>query len=164
MFPIAEVQKHHRFRDLKDAPPSAQAVLRPHREIPQDEKPWCGRYLPEKNVLTVTQTSHASDKGSLGGKGRGLAFIDSIIKKNPVCDNFDGISITIPRQWCSVPISSTSSWRATSSYPIALSDAPDEEILDHFLKGKTATEDQGRSACSLRSCRHTDSRQKLKPS
>ena len=35
-------------------------------------------------------------EGSLGGKGRGLAFIDQIIKRNPVCDDFDGVQITIP--------------------------------------------------------------------
>ncbi len=35
--------------------------------------------------------------GSLGGKGRGLAFLDSIIKRNPKLDQFEGVSVQIPK-------------------------------------------------------------------
>ena len=35
--------------------------------------------------------------GSIGGKARGLAFINSIIKKNRIFNKFKGIIITIPR-------------------------------------------------------------------
>ena len=36
-------------------------------------------------------------EGSIGGKARGLAFINSIIKKNKFFNRFDDIVITIPR-------------------------------------------------------------------
>jgi len=36
-------------------------------------------------------------EGSLGGKARGLAFIDSFIKRNRLINRWDGILITIPR-------------------------------------------------------------------
>ena len=75
-------------------------------------------------------------QGSLGGKGRGLAFIDSIIKKNPVCDNFNGVTLTIPRTVVICTDLFDEFMEANNLYPIALSDAPDEEILAHFLKGK----------------------------
>jgi hypothetical protein len=36
-------------------------------------------------------------EGSLGGKGRGLAFIDSFLKRNKLFNKYKDISITIPR-------------------------------------------------------------------
>ncbi len=75
-------------------------------------------------------------QGSLGGKGRGLAFIDSIIKKHPICDNFEGITISIPRTVVLCTDLFDEFMAANDLYPIALSDAPDEEILNHFLSAK----------------------------
>lgn len=135
MFPIAEVIKHHRFRDLKDAPQVRQLFF-----------DLIVKYRRMKNrgvvaVFRKDRFDHYSNfarigQGSLGGKGRGLAFIDSIIKKNPVCDNFDGISITIPRTVVLCTDIFDEFMESNKLYPIALSDAPDEEILGHFLRGK----------------------------
>ena len=72
-------------------------------------------------------------QGSLGGKGRGLAFIDSIIKKNPVCDNFDGITISIPRTVVLCTDIFDEFMAVNCLYPLALSDAADEDILKAFL-------------------------------
>ena len=73
-------------------------------------------------------------QGSLGGKGRGLAFIDSIIKKNPVCDNLDGVTISIPRTVVLCTDIFDEFMAVNDLYPIALSQAPDEEILAAFLE------------------------------
>ena len=135
MFPIAEVIKHHRFRDLKDAPQVRQLFF-----------DLIVKYRRMKNrgvvaIFRKDRFDHYSNfarigQGSLGGKGRGLAFIDSIIKKNPVCDSFDGISITIPRTVVLCTDIFDEFMESNKLYPIALSDAPDEEILHHFLQGK----------------------------
>lgn len=135
MFPIAEVIKHHRFRDLKDAPQVRQLFF-----------DLIVKYRRMKNrgvvaIFRKDRFDHYSNfarigQGSLGGKGRGLAFIDSIIKKNPVCDSFDGISITIPRTVVLCTDIFDEFMETNKLYPIALSDAPDEEILHHFLQGK----------------------------
>lgn len=135
MFPIAEVIKHHRFRDLKDAPQVRKLFF-----------DLIVKYRKMKNrgvvaVFRKDRFDHYSNfarigQGSLGGKGRGLAFIDSIIKKNPICDNFDGISITIPRTVVLCTDIFDEFMETNKLYPIALSDAPDEEILNHFLRGK----------------------------
>ena len=135
MFPIAEVIKHHRFRDLKDAPQVRQLFFDLIVKY---------RKMKNRGVVAIFQKERFDrysnfariGQGSLGGKGRGLAFIDSIIKKNPVCDNFDGISITIPRTVVLCTDIFDEFMESNKLYPIALSDAPDEEILDHFLKGK----------------------------
>ncbi len=88
MFPIAEVIKHHRFSDLKDAPQVRQL------------------------------------------------FFDLIVKKNPVCDNFDGITISIPRTVVLCTDIFDEFMEMNQLYPIALSNASDDEILEHFLRGK----------------------------
>ncbi|MDE7470008.1 MAG: PEP/pyruvate-binding domain-containing protein, partial [Paramuribaculum sp.] len=75
--------------------------------------------------------------GSLGGKVRGLAFIDQIIKKNPICDNFPGgITISIPRTVVLCTDIFDEFMATNNLYPIALSDAPDTEILNCFLKAR----------------------------
>lgn len=135
MFPIAEVIKHHRFRDLKDAP----RVRKLYYDLIVKY-----RKMKNRGVVAVFQKDRFDKfsnfarigQGSLGGKGRGLAFIDSIIKKNPVCDNFDGITISIPRTVVLCTDIFDEFMEMNQLYPIALSDASDEEILEHFLKGK----------------------------
>ncbi|MDE7375807.1 MAG: PEP/pyruvate-binding domain-containing protein, partial [Muribaculaceae bacterium] len=72
-------------------------------------------------------------KGSLGGKGRGLAFIDSVIKKHPECDNFHGVAISIPRSVVLCTDIFDEFMADNALYPIALSDLPDEEILARFM-------------------------------
>ena len=71
--------------------------------------------------------------GSLGGKGRGLAFLDSIIKRNPKLDQFEGVSVQIPKTVVLCTDVFDRFMEQNNLYPIALSDAPDEEILRHFL-------------------------------
>lgn len=75
-------------------------------------------------------------QGSLGGKGRGLAFVDSIIKKHPVCDNFDGITISIPRTVVLCTDIFDEFMEVNDLYPLALSNLPDNEILDAFLRAE----------------------------
>lgn len=75
-------------------------------------------------------------EGSLGGKGRGLAFIDQIIKRNPVCENFDGVEITIPKTVVLCTDIFDEFMEENDLYPIALSDLKDEEILKAFLNAR----------------------------
>ena len=133
LFPIAEVIKIHRFRDISDAPKVRQLFF-----------DLIVKYRKMKNrgvvaIFRQDRFDHYSNfarigQGSLGGKGRGLAFIDSIIKKNPVCDSFDGITISIPRTVVLCTDIFDEFMESNQLYPIALSDVPDEEILEHFLK------------------------------
>ncbi len=73
---------------------------------------------------------------SIGGKARGLAFINTIIKENKLFEKFEDVIISIPR---TVVISTEffdEFMEENKLYKIALSDLPDEEILNHFLKAK----------------------------
>lgn len=134
MFPIAEVVKNHRFRSLDEAPAVRQLFFDLIVKY---------RRMKNRGVVAVFQKDrfdHYSNfarigQGSLGGKGRGLAFIDSIIKRHPECDNFNGgVSITIPRTVVLCTDIFDEFMATNGLYPLALSDAPDETILEHFLQ------------------------------
>lgn len=74
-------------------------------------------------------------EGSLGGKGRGLAFIDAMIKRNEAFEKFDNVQITIPKTVVLCTDNFAEFMEHNKLYPIALSDISDEEILAAFLKG-----------------------------
>jgi len=75
-------------------------------------------------------------QGSLGGKGRGLAFVDSIIKRHPECETFHGAQITIPRTVVLCTDIFDEFMESNQLYPLALSSASDAEILQAFLQAR----------------------------
>lgn len=135
LFPIAEVIKGHRFYSLDEVP----AVRKLFFDL-------IVKYRKMKNrgvvaVFRKDRFDHYSNfarigQGSLGGKGRGLAFVDQIIKRNPVCDNFNGVSINIPRTVVLCTDIFDEFMASNNLYPIALSDADDATILQHFLSAR----------------------------
>lgn len=135
MFPIAEVIKGHRFNSLEEAPAVRQLFFDLIVKY---------RKMKNRGVVAVFRKDRFDyysnfariGQGSLGGKGRGLAFIDSIIKKNPVCDNFDGVTISIPRTVVLCTDIFDEFMSTNNLYPLALSDAPDEKILHSFLQAR----------------------------
>ncbi len=135
MFPIAELIKMHRSYSLEEMPATKQLIF-----------DLIVKYRKMKNrgvvaVFRKDRFDHYSNfarigQGSLGGKGRGLAFIDSIIKKNPICDNFDEVTISIPRTVVLCTDIFDEFMATNDLYPIGLSDASDEEILAAFLRAR----------------------------
>ncbi|MCR5130192.1 MAG: PEP/pyruvate-binding domain-containing protein [Prevotella sp.] len=74
--------------------------------------------------------------GSLGGKGRGLAFLDSVIKRHPQFRQYPNVRVQIPKTVVLCTDVFDQFMEHNNLYPIALSDAPDEEILHHFLRAQ----------------------------
>ena len=74
--------------------------------------------------------------GSLGGKGRGLAFLDNIIKRHPEFNEFEGVKVSIPKTVVLCTDVFDEFMDSNNLYQIALSDVPDEEILRHFLRAQ----------------------------
>ena len=73
-------------------------------------------------------------EGSLGGKGRGLAFMDSMIKNNVDLNDFDGVMVCIPKTLVLCTEIFDQFMEDNNLYPIALSDASDEIILNRFME------------------------------
>ncbi|MDD4086263.1 MAG: PEP/pyruvate-binding domain-containing protein [Bacteroidales bacterium] len=76
-------------------------------------------------------------QGSIGGKARGLAFLDSLIKRNRLNDRFEGVTIGIPRTVVLCTDVFDDFMEENNLYSIALSDeASDEEILNNFIEAR----------------------------
>ncbi|MPM04739.1 hypothetical protein SDC9_51018 [bioreactor metagenome] len=73
-------------------------------------------------------------EGSLGGKARGLAFIDNILKRHNLIYKYNGIGITIPKTVVLTTEIFTDFMLRNDLYSFALSTASDDEILERFLK------------------------------
>jgi CheY-like chemotaxis protein len=75
-------------------------------------------------------------EGSIGGKARGLAFINRIIKNNKLFNKFPDVLITIPR----TVVLSTDIFDEfmdhNNLYSVALSDLSDDEILNRFINAE----------------------------
>ncbi len=75
-------------------------------------------------------------EGSLGGKGRGLAFIDNMVKRYPEFADFENAKVVIPKTVVLCTDIFDEFMEINNLYQIALSDADDETILKYFLKAK----------------------------
>ncbi|MGL5959405.1 MAG: PEP/pyruvate-binding domain-containing protein [Bacteroidales bacterium] len=75
-------------------------------------------------------------EGSMGGKARGLAFLDTLIKRNEALEKFKNLDITIPRTLVLCTDIFDEFMEENNLYPIALSDISDEEMLAQFLKAQ----------------------------
>jgi hypothetical protein len=75
-------------------------------------------------------------EGSIGGKARGLAFIDMLLKQNKLHHKYEGVFVTIPK----TVVISTEMFdlfmEGNDLYKTALGDSDDEEILRRFVRSR----------------------------
>lgn len=74
--------------------------------------------------------------GSIGGKARGLAFLDNLIKQNRTFEKYTNTLITIPRTVVLCTDTFDEFMEENRLHKIALSDSSDEEILRHFVNAR----------------------------
>ncbi len=76
-------------------------------------------------------------EGSIGGKARGLAFLDSLIKRNHLYNHFEGVEVMIPKTVVLCTDIFDEFMEQNNLYKIGLSDEySDEEILGYFLDAR----------------------------
>ena len=135
IFPVSQFLKTVTWHKLQD--------VDAHRQIIFDA---IVQYRKMKNVGVVAvfdrgkydRYAHFAriGDGSLGGKGRGLAFLDNVIKRHPELTQFENASVSIPKTVVLCTDIFDSFMDANNLYQVALSDASDEEILRHFLRAQ----------------------------
>ena len=135
IFPVAEFLKQVTWESLQD--------LDAHRQIIFEA---IVRYRKMKNQGVVAEFKRERfdrysnfariGEGSLGGKGRGLAFIDNMIKRHPDFDDFENASVAIPKTVVLCTDIFDEFMDSNRLYQLALSDADDETILRTFLRAK----------------------------
>lgn len=90
----------------------------------------------DKNSYDEYQIFSRIGDASIGGKARGLAFINRLIKTNKLFNKFPDVLITIPR----TVVLSTDVFDEfmdhNNLYSVALSDLPDDQILEKFLSAE----------------------------
>ncbi|MBW6459505.1 MAG: phosphoenolpyruvate synthase, partial [Bacteroidales bacterium] len=75
-------------------------------------------------------------EGSIGGKARGLAFLDMLIKRNRILEKWQGVYITIPRTVVLCTDVFDEFMEDNGLYEVALSDRSDEDILKAFIEAR----------------------------
>ncbi len=135
LFPIAEFLKGITWNSLQD--------IDQHRQIIFDAI-VSYRRMKNQGVVAVFHRERFDrysnfariGEGSLGGKGRGLAFIDHIIKRHPDMNAFDNAEVMIPKTVVLCTDIFDEFMDTNSLYQVALSDIADEEILRYFLHAR----------------------------
>ncbi len=135
IFPVSAFLKHVTWHKLQD--------VDAHRQIIFDA---IVQYRRMKNIgvvavfdrLKFDRYAHFAriGEGSLGGKGRGLAFLDNIIKRHPELNQFEQAKVSIPKTVVLCTDFFDEFMEKNNLWTIALSDASDEEILQHFMRAQ----------------------------
>ncbi len=133
LFPISEFLKHITWHSLQD--------VDAHRQIIFDAI-VSYRRMKNRGVVAVFNRDRFDrysnfariGEGSLGGKGRGLAFLDNITLRHSDLNSFDNAIVMIPKTVVLCTDIFDEFMDTNELYQIALSDIPDEEILQYFLR------------------------------
>lgn len=135
IFPVAEFLKSIIFEGDSDLAQVRQIIF---DAIVQYRK------IKNRGVVAVFQRDRFDrysnfariGEGSMGGKARGLAFLDSLIKRNASLSEMDMLDVAVPKTVALCTDIFDEFMEQNKLYPIALSDIPDEEMLQHFLRAK----------------------------
>ena len=132
MFPPAEVLKHVDVSDYQDMDEARKLIFDLIVQY---------RRMKNTGVVAVYQKDRFDEysnfarigDGSLGGKGRGLAFIGAMVKRYPKLES-DNFAVNIPKTVVICTDIFDEFMETNELYPVALGDADDETILRYFLR------------------------------
>ena len=132
MFPPAEVLKHVDVSDYKDMDEARKLIFDLIVQY---------RRMKNTGVVAVYQKDRFDEysnfarigDGSLGGKGRGLAFIGAMVKRYPKLES-DNFAVNIPKTVVICTDIFDEFMETNELYSVALSDVDDETILKYFLR------------------------------
>ena len=135
LFPLAELVRRRWPHNLDEIPEIRQEIF---------DSIVLYRKMKNRGVVAIFERNRFDrysnfariGQGSLGGKGRGLAFIDSLIKRHPILEDYEGVSVTVPKTVVLCTDIFDEFMESNNLYQVALSDLPNEEILQHFLAAK----------------------------
>ncbi len=134
MFPPAELLKKVDVNDYADMNQARKLIFNCIVEY---------RRIKNSGVVAIYQRDRFDEystfarigNGSLGGKGRGLAFIGTMLNRYPQF-RYPNLEITIPRTVVICTDKFDEFMESNDLYPYALSDASDEDILKRFLEAR----------------------------
>ncbi|NMB05338.1 MAG: phosphoenolpyruvate synthase, partial [Bacteroidales bacterium] len=135
MFPVAEMLKKidvSEYASMHDARELIHATIVQYRRM----KNTGVVAVFEKERFDQYSNFARIGEGSLGGKGRGLAFIGYMVKTHLELNNNPNFPVTTPKTVVLCTDLFDEFMEANNLYPVALSERDDEDILKHFLAAK----------------------------
>ena len=132
MFPPAEVLKHVDVSDYKDMDEARKLIFDVIVQYRRMKNAGVVAIYRKDRFDEYSNFARIGD-GSLGGKGRGLAFIGAMVKRYPALER-DNFAVTIPKTVVICTDIFDEFMETNELYPLALSDADDETILRYFLR------------------------------
>ncbi|MCF8298886.1 MAG: hypothetical protein K9J13_15160 [Saprospiraceae bacterium] len=133
LFPIAEIFKYLRIEHFNDLDDIRRYIIDTIANYRHSKGRGVIAKFYKESFDEYLIFSRIGD-GSLGGKARGLAFIESLLKRNNLIDKYPDILITIPRTVVLTTDVFDEFMEENQLYDIALSNLSDSEILNHFVK------------------------------
>ncbi len=132
MFPPAELLQRIDVNDYKDMSEARQLIFDVIVQYRRMKNTGVVAIYQKERFDEYSNFARIGD-GSLGGKGRGLAFIGAMVKRYPEFNN-DRFAVNIPRTVVICTDIFDTFMETNDLYPLALSDASDEDILKYFLR------------------------------
>ncbi len=135
LFSIARIFKALSFEDFADIQAARKYMDKAMSIYRQDT----GRGIIaqfDKETFNEYMSFARIGNGAIGGKARGLAFIDTVIKEEKIYNKYPGVLINIPRTVVVGADIFEEFMDSNNLYPVALSGASDEEILKTFLDAR----------------------------
>ncbi len=135
IFPVAEFLKQISWKDLQDIDAHRQIIFEAIVKYRKMKNQGVVAVFERDRFDRYSNFARIGD-GSLGGKGRGLAFIDNMVKRHAEFEEFENASVVIPKTVVLCTDIFDEFMDMNQLYQVALSDADDETILRAFLRAK----------------------------
>lgn len=135
MFPVAEWLKKIDIADIEDDIAARRIIYDMIIKY---------RQIKNSGVVAIFQKDRFDEysnfvrigEGSIGGKGRSIAFMDNIVKERTALNHYDNLQIKTPKTLVLCTDIFDEFMDTNDLYAIALSDASDEEIIKAFLEAQ----------------------------
>ncbi|MFN8207773.1 MAG: PEP/pyruvate-binding domain-containing protein [Bacteroidales bacterium] len=135
LFPIAQMFKYLRPEDFHSLDELRQFLYDSISNF---------RISKGRGIIAEFDKEHFDDylifcrigEGSIGGKARGLAFLDNMVKKHNLLNKYQDVVITIPRTIVIGTDIFDEFMESNDLYKVGLSDMSDEQILQRFVEAK----------------------------
>ncbi|MDD6952409.1 MAG: PEP/pyruvate-binding domain-containing protein, partial [Parabacteroides sp.] len=132
MFPPAEVLKNVDVSDYKDMDEARKLIFDLIVQYRRMKNSGVVAIYKKERFDEYSNFARIGD-GSLGGKGRGLAFIGAMIKRYPKLEQ-ENFAVNIPKTVVICTDIFDEFMETNELYPIALSDTDNDTILKYFLR------------------------------
>ena len=135
IFPIAELLKEIDASDFRSTDEAREVIYNSIIKYRRLKNSGVVAIFDKERYDEYSNFARIGD-GSIGGKGRSIAFMDHLVKEHSELNEHINLLVKIPRTLVLCTDIFDEFMETNDLFPIALSDVDDEEILKHFLEAR----------------------------